>query len=260
MALGVAAGARWPCSSLPAILIALWMLVRRLARRGPAAGAGAGVRRRLAARPGSRSRRRRARAAREPGELRVARAQHARASRRTRPAHYLRLLSDAADDDAADRLRRQAQRAARSSRAATGADDGLAVALGGYKNTNTTPIPRVLTRAGAQPAAGGRRVDHGHRRRCSPTRAASSRSTGYSVHARSAAAPRPRRVTLAPGEKRWLNLSASMKGSAFPGQQPALPPERAHHGPLRGLHAARSSPTTSPSRSGTATGAGREAR
>ena len=40
-------------------------------------------------------------------------------------------------------------------RAATGADDTLAVALGGYKNTNNTAIPHVFTVQARNPLPAG---------------------------------------------------------------------------------------------------------
>ena len=130
-------------------------------------------------------------------------------------SRYLQLLSDAADTTTltgyADK-----RNANPLVRAATGADDALAVALGGYKNTNSTPIPRVLSLQARDPLPAGvasitvtaTLLPDGASGKQPLTGATFSPLTGTASSAS---------VTLAPGDKRWLNLSASMKGSTFPG-------------------------------------------
>jgi len=131
------------------------------------------------------------------------------------PAYYLRMLSDAADDDLTLPAYADKRNASPAVRAATGADDTLAVALGGYKNTNNTSIPRVFTvqaRSPLPPGVSSITVSA----TLLPDVSGKQPLTGYSfttLAGLDAAAS----VTLAPGDKRWLNLSASMKGSAFPG-------------------------------------------
>ena len=129
-------------------------------------------------------------------------------------ARYLQLLSDAADTTPltgyADK-----RNATPAVRAAGGADDTLAVALGGYKNTNATPIPRVLTVQARNPLPPGVATitvtatllpDPGGKQPLTGVSFSPLTGSGSSAS-----------VTLAPGDKRWLNLAASMKGSAFPG-------------------------------------------
>ncbi len=200
----------------PAVLIALWMLAGVWRDAGRLRAAGARVMRRLA-----RPRRGRGRAAPPRSRMPASRANFASSSvthasvAMDQTSRYLQLLSDAADTTTltgyADK-----RNASPLVRAATGADDALAVALGGYKNTNNTRDPARVHRPGAQPAAGRRRLDHRHRDAAARPRAASSRSPA-STSARSPGTGSSTSVTLAPGDKRWLNLSASMKGSAFPG-------------------------------------------
>ena len=129
-------------------------------------------------------------------------------------ARYLQLLSDAADTTP---LTGYADK--RNSnplvRAATGADDTLAVALGGYKNTNVTPIPHVFAVRARNPLPAGVTAitvtaallpDPGGKQPLTGATFSPLTGAGSSTS-----------VTLAPGDKRWLDLSASMKGSAFPG-------------------------------------------
>ena len=129
-------------------------------------------------------------------------------------ARYLQLLSDAADTTAltgyADK-----RNSAPAVRAATGADAGLVLALGGYKNTNPTPIPRVLSVQARDPLPPGVAAITVSAALL-PDPGGKQPLTGYSFTtlADTGAAPS---VTLAPGEKRWLNLTASMKGAIFPG-------------------------------------------
>jgi len=130
------------------------------------------------------------------------------------PANYLRLLSDAADTTT---LTGYADKRSSSPavRAATGADDALAVALGGYKNTNNTSIPRVFSVEARNPLPAGV-SSITVTATLLPDAGGKQPLTGYSfttLAGLNAAAS----VTLAPGDKRWVNLSASMKGSAFPG-------------------------------------------
>ena len=168
--------------------------------------------------------RRRARAAREPGELRLLEREHRERRPRTRtaqlPAAALatpptrRPLTGYADKRNASPL----------VRAATGADDALAVALGGYKNTNSTRDPARVHRPGAQPAAG-------RRRRRSPSRAtllpddASGKQplTGYSFRP-ARPAPGSSTVTLAPGRQALAQPLRVDEGQRVPRQQPALHP------------------------------------
>ena len=130
------------------------------------------------------------------------------------PANYLGLLSDAADTTT---LTGYADKRSSSPavRAATGADDALAVALGAYKNTNNTSIPRVFSVEARNPLPAGV-PSITVTATLLPDVSGKQPLTGYSfttLAGLDAAAS----VTLAPGDKRWLNLSASMKGSAFPG-------------------------------------------
>ena len=178
--------------------------------------------------------RRRARAARERGELRVLerelRERHDGLDRELPAAALRRGRHD-------DRLSATPTSAtpAPAVRAATGADDGLAVALGGYKNTNNTAIPRVFTVQARSPLPAGRLRHHGLGHAAArPGRQAAA--DGLQLHEPARASARPRRPRSAPGDKRWFNLSASMKGSAFPGNNHLYHADRAHHGPLPGLH------------------------
>jgi len=129
-------------------------------------------------------------------------------------SRYLQLLSDAADTTP---LTGYADKRSSSPlvRAATGADDTLAVALGGYKNTNNTAIPHVFTVQARNPLPPGVASltvtatllpDPGGKQPLTGVNFSPLSGSGSSAS-----------VTLAPGDKRWLNLSASMKGSLFPG-------------------------------------------
>ncbi len=127
---------------------------------------------------------------------------------------YLKLFSDAADTSpltgyADKRL------SAPPVKAATGADSALAVSLGGFKNTNTTPVPQVLTLQAASPLPSGITsititgaliADAGGKQ---PLTAFSFTPVGGGATTSS--------VTLTAGQKVWLNVSAAMKGSQFPG-------------------------------------------
>lgn len=127
---------------------------------------------------------------------------------------FLKLLSDAADTSPltgyADK--RQSSPAVK---AATGADDALVVSLGGFKNTNVTPVPQVLTLEAASPLPGGITsitvsgalvADAGGKQ---PLTAFSFTPVGGGATTST--------VTLTAGQKAWLNVSASMKGAPFPG-------------------------------------------
>ena len=129
-------------------------------------------------------------------------------------SRYLQLLSDAADTTPltgyADK-----RNSSPPVRAASGADDALAVAVGGYKNTNSTPIPHVFTVQARNPLPAGVAsitvtatllADPSGKQPLTGVSFSPLSGTGSSTS-----------VTLAAGEKRWLDLSASMKGSAFPG-------------------------------------------
>ena len=119
------------------------------------------------------------------------------------------------------------------------------VALGGYKNTNNTRDParaspsRRATRC--RPASPSITVTA----TLLPDASGKQPLTGYTFTNLLGLGPTSS-VTLGPGDKRWVNLSASMKGSAFPGNNLLYHADRAHHGPPRGLHRHASSPTTSP--------------
>lgn len=100
-------------------------------------------------------------------------------------------------------------------KAATGADGGLVVSLGGFKNTNVTPVPQVLTLQAPSPlptgvtsitVSGALVADAGGKQPL----------TGFSFTPIGGGAATST-VTLTAGQKVWLNVSASMKGSAFPG-------------------------------------------
>jgi hypothetical protein len=128
---------------------------------------------------------------------------------------YLKLFSDAADTTP---LTGYADK--RNSdplvRAATGADTGLAVSLGGYKNTNVTPIPQVLTLQAANPLPNGITSITVTGTLVADGPSGKQPMTGYSFSPLGGGAGTAS-VTLTPGQKVWLNLSASMKGSLFPG-------------------------------------------
>jgi hypothetical protein len=129
-------------------------------------------------------------------------------------ANYLRLLSDAADTST---LTGYADKRDSSPvvRAASGADDAIAVALGGYKNTNTTPIPRVFSVQARDPLPPGV-PSITVTATLLPDVSGKQPLTGYTFTNLLGLNPTSS-VTLGPGDKRWVNLSASMKGSAFPG-------------------------------------------
>lgn len=129
-------------------------------------------------------------------------------------SELLHLLSDAADTSPltgyADK--RQSSPAVR---AATGSDDAIDVSLGGFKNTNVTPLPQVLTLQAPTPL---------------PSGITSITVTGALVADASGKQPlvsysftpvgggaATSSVTLTAGQKVWLNISASMKGAPFPG-------------------------------------------
>ena len=129
-------------------------------------------------------------------------------------SEFLKLLSDAADTSPltgyADK--RQSSPAVR---AATGADDTLTVSLGGFKNTNVTPVPQVFTLQAPSPlpsgitsitVSGALIADASGKQPL----------TGFNFTPVGGGAATST-VTLTAGQKVWLNVSASMKGSAFPG-------------------------------------------
>jgi hypothetical protein len=128
---------------------------------------------------------------------------------------YLKLFSDAADTSP---LSGYADKRGSSPvvKAATGADTGLAVALGGYKNTNTTPIPQVLTLQAPDPLPNGITSITVTGTLVADGPSGKQPLTGYTFSPLGGGAGTAS-VTLTPGQKVWLNLSASMKGSLFPG-------------------------------------------
>ena len=76
-------------------------------------------------------------------------------------ANYLRLFSRRGRPDARPARRTRASATpARAVKAATGATARLAVALGGYKNTNNTSDPARVPGPGARPLPAGVSVDH----------------------------------------------------------------------------------------------------
>jgi hypothetical protein len=129
-------------------------------------------------------------------------------------ANYLTLLSDAADTTTLSGYADK-RNATPVVRAATGADDAIAVALGGYKNTNATPVPRVLSVQARNPLPPGV-SSITVTATLLPDASGKQPLTGYSFTTL-AGAGAAASVTLGPGDKRWLNLTASMKGSLFPG-------------------------------------------
>ena len=112
------------------------------------------------------------------------------------------------------RTRPSASRARRVC-AATGVDGTLRVALGGFKNTNTTSIPRVFSvqARGTLPAGVSSITVTAT---LLPDPGGKQPLTGYSF-TNMLGLGSATTVTLGAGDKRWLNLSASMRGSAFPG-------------------------------------------
>jgi len=128
--------------------------------------------------------------------------------------NYLGLLSDAADTTALSGYADK-RNSSPPVRAATGADSGLVVELGGYKNTNVTPIPRVLSVQARDPLPPGV-ASITVSAALLPDPGGKQPLTGYSFTT-TAGTGAAASMTLAPGQKAWLNLSASMKGSPFPG-------------------------------------------
>jgi hypothetical protein len=128
---------------------------------------------------------------------------------------YLKLFSDAADTSPLTGYvdKRNSNPVVK---AATGADTGLAVALGGYKNTNNTPIPQVLTLQAPNPLPNGITSITVTGTLVADGPSGKQPLTGYTFSPLGGGAGTAS-VTLTPGEKVWLNLSASMKGSQFPG-------------------------------------------
>jgi hypothetical protein len=129
-------------------------------------------------------------------------------------ARYLALLSDASDTTTLTGYAEK-RNSAPPVFAATGADGGLAVALGGFKNTNPTPVPRVLSVQARNPLPPGV-ASITVSATLLPDPSGKQPLTGYSLTTL-AGGGAASSVTLAPGDKRWLNLTASMKGSLFPG-------------------------------------------
>ena len=104
-----------------------------------------------------------------PASTRVSTNRGEQRRRPTRPANYLRLYSQSTDPAGLTgyAIKKQLEPAVP---AATGANVTLAVALGGYKNQNTTTITRVFTLQALSPLPAGRLAADGHRRRSPPTR------------------------------------------------------------------------------------------
>jgi hypothetical protein len=100
--------------------------------------------------------------------------------------------------------------------AATGADTGLAVALGGYKNDLGTTIPRVITLQARNPLPPGvTSLTISGALVADPT---SPRQplTGFTFSPLSGA-PASSTVTLTAGQKVQLNVSVRLKNNVFPG-------------------------------------------
>ena len=130
-------------------------------------------------------------------------------------ANYLRLFSDASDPDLVPPAYASKRNSSPAVKAATGVDGSLGVALGGYKNTNNTSIPRVFSvQARSTLPAGVPSITV--TATLLPDVGGKQPLTGYTFTNLLGLNPTSS-VTLGPGDKRWVNLSASMKGSAFPG-------------------------------------------
>ena len=130
-------------------------------------------------------------------------------------ANYLRMYSAGSDPDIVPLAYATKRNASPATLAATGVDGTLRVALGGYKNTNNTSIPRVFTvQARGTLPAGVPSITV--TATLLPDVSGKQPLTGYSFTNLLGLNPTSS-VTLGPGDKRWVNLSASMKGSAFPG-------------------------------------------
>jgi hypothetical protein len=130
-------------------------------------------------------------------------------------ANYLRLYSDASDPDWVLFPYATKRNSSPAVYAATGVDDTLSVALGGYKNTNNTSIPRVFTvQARSTLPAGVSSITV--TATLLPDPGGKQPLTGYSF-TNMLGLGAATTVTLGAGDKRWLNLSASMRGSQFPG-------------------------------------------
>ena len=100
--------------------------------------------------------------------------------------------------------------------AATGADSGLTVAMGGYKNNNGTTVARVLTLQALNPLpAGVTSLTISGSLLADP---ATGRQplTGFTFSPVSGT-PTSATVTLTPGQKVQLNLSVRMRNNEFPG-------------------------------------------
>ena len=130
-------------------------------------------------------------------------------------ANYLRLYSDATDPDLVLLSYATKRNSSPLVYAASGGDDTLAVALGGYKNTNNTVIARVLSVKARNPLPAGV-SSLTVTATLLPDPSGKQPLTGYSF-TNALGLDGGSSVTLGPGDKRWLQLSASMKGSAFPG-------------------------------------------
>jgi len=130
-------------------------------------------------------------------------------------ANYLRLLSNASDPDFALLAYASKRNSSPAVKAATGVDGSLGVALGGYKNTNNTSIPRVFS-VQARPTLPAGVPSITVTATLLPDVSGKQPLTGHTFTNLLGLNPTSS-VTLGPGDKRWVNLSASMKGSAFPG-------------------------------------------
>jgi hypothetical protein len=137
-------------------------------------------------------------------------------------SNYLKLFSDAADTTP---LTGYADKRNSSPvvKAATGADAGIDVALGGYKNTNNTAIPQVLTLQAPATLPNGITSITVTATLIADAASGKQPLTGYTFSPLGGGAGTAS-VTLTPGQKVWLNLSASMKGSAFPGNNQLYEP------------------------------------
>jgi hypothetical protein len=100
--------------------------------------------------------------------------------------------------------------------AATGADNGLAVALGAYKNENGATLTRVLTLQALDPLPAGVTSLTVSGSRDADAASGLQPLTGLSFSPLGGA-PTSSTVTLTPGQKVQLNLSVSTKSNVFPG-------------------------------------------
>jgi hypothetical protein len=100
--------------------------------------------------------------------------------------------------------------------AATGADGGLAVAMGGYKNDNGTTVARVLTIQALNPLPAGVTSLTISASLIADPATGRQPLTGFTFSP-IAGTPTSATATLTPGQKVQLNLGVKMKNTEFPG-------------------------------------------